>query len=293
MTPRWQDVRCASIPVEDLWVLADLRGEPAVRVTIAGERAWVCWDDGPKSEVTRKILLGRLLPLAGVEIFAPRDGRWYRPGEALPAFDVPIGEGTGESALDRLILPEPLVASRPEGEPPEPVRLRVVRDQTDRSRPATAVRCRLADLAHWAEHAPSSWIESLSAAWSEPPGGDQDGAEVLILAAADLASRAPLRPPIRDSLAGMEPRPPGRVHLPALEEGTRFWGSDVLIPLGHRPEPDLADRALRQAVGAGPDDLVVLDDDGVELIPRPAFRPLSRAGIRLARGISRRGAAGG
>src|SRR5262245_7031157 len=120
MTPRWQDVRCASIPVEDLPVLADLRREPGIRVTIAQDRAWVCWDDGTGSEATRRILVGRLLPLAGVEIFASRDGRWHRPGESLPAFHVPIGDGSTGHALDRLILPEPLVASRPEGDAAKP-----------------------------------------------------------------------------------------------------------------------------------------------------------------------------
>jgi hypothetical protein len=293
MAPRWQDVRCASIPVGDLAVLADLRREPAIRVTIIRDRAWVTWDDGPGSEVTRRILLGRLLPLAGAEIFASREGRWHRPGESLPAFHVPIGDGSAGSALDRLILPEPLVLSRPEGGPPRPAALRLVRDEGDRPRPATAVRCRLAHLARWAERAPSSWIESLSAAWSEVPGGDPGGAEVLVLGAADPAARPQPRLPVWDSTGrpGLPAR--GRVDLPALAEGLRFWGCDVLIPLGYRAEPDLADRALRQAVGAGPDELVLLDQDGPELIPRQAFRPLSRAGIRLAGAAHRPGTAPG
>jgi hypothetical protein len=293
MTPRWQDVRCASIPVADLSVLADLRREPGIRVTIARGRAWVCWDDGPASEVTTRILVGRLLPLAGVEIFVNRDGRWYRPGESLPAFHVPIGDDAAGSLLDRLILPQPLVVSRPEGDAITPVPLRLVRDESDRPRPATAVRCRLADLAGWAEQAPSSWIESLSAAWSGVPGEFQDGAEVLVLAAADPAPPTEPRPPLLDSMARTERRSLGRVRLPALEGGQRFWGCDVLIPLGFRTEPNLADRALRQAVGAKPDDLVILDDDGTELIPRQAFRPLSRAGIRLASSTQRLGPAPG
>jgi hypothetical protein len=283
MTPRWQDVRCASIPVEDLSVLADLRREPGIRVTIARDRAWVCWDDGTGSEATRRILVGRLLPLAGVEIFASRDGRWHRPGESLPAFDVPIGDGSTGYALDRLILPEPLVASRPEGDAAKPAHLRLVRDESHHPRPATAVRCCLADLARWAEQAPSSWIESLTAAWSEPPGGDPDGAEVVVLGAVDPSARTGPRPLGLDSMARTAPRRPGRVRLPALQESLRFWGRDVLIPLGYRAEPDLADRALRQAVGAAADDLVILDGEGAELIPCQAFGPLSRAGIRLAR----------
>ena len=57
-------------------------------------------------------------------------------------------------------------------------------------------------------------------------------------------------------------------------------------------------RRLRHAVGAGPEDLVVLDGEGFELIPRAEFLPLSRAAIRLALGgggarSAQPGAAGG
>jgi hypothetical protein len=280
MIARWQDVRCASIPIEDLAALADLRREAGIRVTIAPGRAWVCWDDGPEAEETRKILVGRLLPLAGVEIFARRDGRWYRPGERLPAFHVPIGDGSTGTSLDRVILPEPLTMLRPAGDAPQPVPLRLTRDATERPRPATALRCRLEDLAEWAEWAPSAWIESLSGARCATPGEEPGRAEVLLLATADPAGRT-------------DPHPPGSTHLPAIEDGLRFWGSDVLMPLGYRAEPELAPQAVRAAVGAGPEDLVVLDSGGPELIPRGAFRRLDRAGIRLARAAEEPGTAKG
>jgi hypothetical protein len=257
MTPRWQDVRCASIPVDDLSVLADLRREPGIRVTIADGRAWVCWDDEPgaEAEATRRILVTRLLPRPGVEIFARSGGRWHRPGEHLPAFAVPVADGSTVSALDRVIVPAPMAVVRPGGDTPVPVPLRIVRDADGRPRPAAALRCRLEGLAGWAERAPSSWIEALSGAWCPgPTRGEPGEAEVLLLGPA--------------------------AWLPAPADGLRYWGADVLIPIGYRAEPDLAGRALRAAVGAGPDDLVVLDADGPELVPRQAFRPMSRAGIR-------------
>ena len=99
MNPRWQDVCCASIPVQDLPVLADLRRLPGIRVSILGDRAWVCWEAG--SESTRQVMIERLLPLSGVEMFARRGGHWYRPGEHLPAFGVPIGDGSGGVLLER------------------------------------------------------------------------------------------------------------------------------------------------------------------------------------------------
>ena len=146
---------------------------------------------------------------------------------------------------------------RPAVDAPVPVPLRIVRDADGRPRPAAALRCRLEGLADWAEQAPSAWIESISAAWCPAPAAGGPGeAEVLLLGPA--------------------------ARLPAPAHGLRYWGVDVLIPIGYRAEPDLADRALRAAVGAGPDDLVVLDAEGPELVPRQAFRPMSRAGIRRA-----------
>jgi MoxR-vWA-beta-propeller ternary system domain bpX2 len=261
MTPRWQDVRCASIPVDDLSALADLRREPGIRVTIADGRAWVCWDDEPgpsaESEATRRILVTRLLPRPGVEIFARSGGRWHRPGEHLPTFGVPVGDGSTGSSLDRVIVPAPMSVVRPGSDAPVPVPLRIVRDADGRPRPAAALRCRLSGLAGWAERAPSSWIESISGAWCPgPTRGGPGEAEVLLLGSA--------------------------ARLPAPADGLRYWGADVLIPIGYRAEPDLAQRALRGAVGAGPDVLVVLDADGPELVPRQAFQPMSRAGIRRA-----------
>src|SRR5262249_29260421 len=97
-----------------------------------------------------------------------------------------------------------------------------------------------------------------------------DDAEVLIIDQTDLAART-------------EVRPPEGTRLPTIADGLRLWGHDVLIPVGFRAEPQLAERALRAAVGAGPDDMVILDGEGPELIPRQAFQPLSRAAIRLAR----------
>ncbi len=256
MIARWQDVRCASIPVEDLSVLADLRREAGIRVTIAQGRAWVCWEDGPDADATRRILVRRLLPLADVEVFARREGRWHRPGQHLPSFGVPVCDASGGVPLDRVILPEPLTMRGPGGEAARPVPLRLVRTEDQRARPATALRCRMADLAGWAQWAPSGWIESLSAACCATLGRGPGDAEVLLLGPAE--------------------------RLPTAADGQRFWGIDVLIPLGFRTEPPLAEPALRAAAGAGADDLVVLEDEGPELIPRRAFERLSRAAIRLA-----------
>jgi MoxR-vWA-beta-propeller ternary system domain bpX2 len=75
---------------------------------------------------------------------------------------------------------------------------------------------------------------------------------------------------------------PGKV--PLLLESVRYWGTDLLVPLGFRADPDLPEQAIRRVVGAGEGDLVVLDREGFELIARSTFKPLDRAGVRLARG---------
>ena len=72
--------------------------------------------------------------------------------------------------------------------------------------------------------------------------------------------------------------------LPLLAESVRYCGTDLLVPVGFRADPELPEGAIRQVAGAGPGDLVVLDEGGIELIARDAFQPLSRAGIRLAHG---------
>ena len=79
---------------------------------LAGDRAWVCWP--ADSEMAAEILVGRILPLEGVELFTERGGRWYRLGEHLPAFGVPFRDGADGVLLDRLLIPGKLSAQRPE-----------------------------------------------------------------------------------------------------------------------------------------------------------------------------------
>ena len=75
--------------------------------------------------------------------------------------------------------------------------------------------------------------------------------------------------------------------LTPIPGAVRYWGGDVLVPLGHRPEPDLAPETLRAAAGASAEELLVLDGGGAEVVPRAAFAPLTRAGVRLCSGAKR------
>ena len=202
----------------------------------------------------------RILPLDEAVLYTERDGRWYRLGEHLPAFDVPRGDESEWRLLEQAIFPEPIraVMSREAVQPPIPIR--VVRDPGCAPRPASGLRCSPLSLAAWAEHSTSARLAALKGAWLQP--------EALVLVTGSSES------------------------LPLVPDGVRFWGTELLVPLGFRAEPDLPASAIRRAAGARPDELAVLDEDGIELIPHAIFKPLSRAAIRmiLERDVTTKGA---
>jgi hypothetical protein len=71
--------------------------------------------------------------------------------------------------------------------------------------------------------------------------------------------------------------------LPALP-GERFWGRRVLLPLGCRADPELADEVLAEALGLQPGEVALLTGAGVEVVAAEQFAPLSRAAVRRAVG---------
>src|SRR5262249_2321539 len=85
MSSPWHEVGCVRIAIEDLRVLADLRGRAEIRVSVVGGWAWVFWE--PRTAPMPEVLVGRLLPLPGVEMFTRRGENWYRLGARLPAFE--------------------------------------------------------------------------------------------------------------------------------------------------------------------------------------------------------------
>ena len=83
MLPRFADVSCACLPAEYLAALAELRASPGILTLQHGDKIWVRWEGSDDA------VLQRLLPIPGVVLFDWREGRWYRFGSALPAFEVP------------------------------------------------------------------------------------------------------------------------------------------------------------------------------------------------------------
>jgi hypothetical protein len=239
--------------VSDLAVLAEMRGRGQIRVLIDGARAWICWELG--SELLQEMLVRRILPVPGAVLYHEREGCWFRLGEHLPRFDVARGDGSDWPLLERTIFPEPVEAMQGQGRLHEPMRISLARDAAMRARPASALRCTVEALAAWGERATSAELGAVRGAWLKPaaPGG----ADGLVLVTGPTSS------------------------LPPLDRGERFWGTELLIPLGCRAEPDLPASAIRRAAGATTDDLALLEEGGLELIPRAIMKPLSRAAIRL------------
>jgi hypothetical protein len=230
------EVCCACLPAGGLPWLAGLRAHPELRVLLRGERAWAFWPAGDLA-VTRCLLAAR-----GAELFARRDGLWFRPGAHLPAFGVP--DPAGARPLAGLLVPEPVRPEMLDSSPGQPVPLTLARDP--RPRPASALLCPAATLAAWADTATTHQLTGLEAAWA--------GGTVLLLGQ----------------------------HLPPLPGVERFWGQSVLAPLGWRPEPELPEAALREALGLQEEELALLREDGFEVVPRAALAPLTRAAARLA-----------
>lgn len=195
-------------------------------------------------------VLRRVLPVSGVELYVSREGRWHRFGCHLPRFGI-VPEGVAEP-LDHVLYPAPVQSVAPPSRELRPVALWLAPDH--RPRQASAGAYALDELTAWADTVPSARLKTLLAACQ--------GRRVLLL---------------------------GR-RLPSLLGGERFWGESVLVPLGYRPEPALPESALRAALGAADDELLLLKAAGgsakpqaaAEIIPRAVFEPLTRAGLRLA-----------
>jgi hypothetical protein len=183
-----------------------------------------------------------LMPAHGVEFFAERDGEWFQFGRRLPTSERPP-EGAGESVAV-VLVPAAVEPLPPAARLGSPVVLRLAHGGD--VRPATALCCSLDALATWASRATTAEFDGLRAARTDD----------------------------RAVLLGAK--------LPAIPGATRFWGTDLLVPVGFRPDPDLPPAALRDAIGVTGDELVLLSDDGADVIPRSAFEPLTRAGVRLA-----------
>lgn len=193
-------------------------------------------------EGDRPDVIAAVVTVPGAELFEPRDGKWFVPGSHLPAFDVPPRGQT--VPLDRAIVPAQFAPTEAGKRELRRVPLRLVRCETPR--PTSAIHCSTVALQAWADTAPASEIAALK--------GARCGNRAWIIGQS----------------------------LPAVASAERFWGEQVLIPLGWRAEPDWPEAALREATAVGPNEILILTADGAGAISDDAFQPLTRAAIRRA-----------
>ena len=210
-----------------------------------GEDAWISWEPGDDRA------LRAVLPVAGVELYGRRGESWHRAGRRLPGPERP--PEAEPVPLARAIFPAPFSVEPPRDGPRTALPLTLGRD--GRHRQTTAMHCAVSRLGRWADAAPSAAIAALK--------GAIRGGHALLLGQG----------------------------LPSLDGSTRYWGGQLLVPIGFEVRPSLPEAILIEALGRpGREVLRVIPEtvgDGesrfaVEAIPLEVFRPLSRAGVRLA-----------
>lgn len=189
-------------------------------------------------------ILSALLPVHGAEFFERVGTRWHRCGSSLPAFRTPED---GYVSLASALTPARVHAVQNDAEPLAKLVFALQRSATPRS--PRALLCKPGALANWAEMAMLAQFKGLEAVRS--------GDLVLVMATGDAG-------------------------LPPLAHAERYWGERLLCPLGYRPDPDLPESALLPALGIRDDECGLVRHAAVEVIPRGAARPLSRASARLA-----------
>jgi hypothetical protein len=188
------------------------------------------------------VVMRTVLPIHGVVLFGVRDGQWHQFGQTLPAFDFPTE--LEYQPLAHVLFPAPVQPIPPGGEIVQAVELTLARD--DRPRQTTALLCPATALAAWSDSVPTVRLSALQ-------GVVLDGS-ILVLGA----------------------------NLPLLSDGRRFWGRDILVPLGFAPEPALSERTVKEVLGVEEDELLLWQPQHAEVVARDRFEPLSRAAIRLA-----------
>jgi hypothetical protein len=184
-----------------------------------------------------------LLPLSGCRLYGRHNGRWHAWGEALPAFDVP--EALRFRPVYEVVFPAAMHPISAGGRLSEPVALALVPDSV--FRPTHALECPLDSFLAWADSVPSCALARYQGAIQEQ--------RLLVLGN----------------------------NLPWLEDGERFWGRSVLVPIGFRPQPFLVEADLRRAAGIDSSDLLILRSERSELVATDQFSYLTHAALRLAR----------
>ncbi len=166
----------------------------------------------------------------------------YRLGQLLPTVESPP-LGNDRSLASLLIPEKPLALPVTDG-PQSRAQWRIVRGGS--VRPTTALVCHLHSLTPIAESATTAELAAIR--------GLFDANRAILFGA----------------------------NLPAVAGSTRFYGNDLLLPLGYCPEFDLPAKLLLESLGVTPGDKLMATEEFLEVIPADRAEPLTRAGLRLA-----------
>jgi hypothetical protein len=145
--------------------------------------------------------------------------------------------------LAHVVFPDRVNPTPPGAATWQPIRLTLRRD--DKPRETTALRCGLGAFIDWSDTVSSTRLSALRGACLH---------QVLLVVGENLP----------------------------LLRGTRFWGKDVLVPIGYAPEPSLPESAIRAAACVPDEAIMIWSSDGTETIGRDLLTPLTRANLRLA-----------
>jgi hypothetical protein len=183
-----------------------------------------------------------LFSICGATLLHHQDGLWFPVSSRLPMDGVPSADNG--VPLMAVLVPAAIHEEQAGSVDVAPLPLSLGRDTRIQS--ATAIRADAKMLARWADSATSHQLSALQGAWC--------GAEILLR---------------------------GRM-LPSVPNAERYWGQNVLVPLGFRTEPELPEAALCEVLDLAPGETALLSSTGLEVLPAAAFGPVTRASLRRA-----------
>ncbi|MCF6227877.1 MAG: hypothetical protein L3J82_04300 [Planctomycetes bacterium] len=159
---------------------------------------------------------------------------------------LPVSAPATQPALALSELLQPTLDSATLAQVDSPNRVEITLVVSAEPQKVTATLCRLPALKSFAETAPLAHLKQLQVAQAQ-------GIVLLI------GQRVPL-----------------------LEGAERFWGEQVLCPVGFKPTFNLPDEILLNAAGVSSSELLIVRHKRTEIIPRSAFATLTRASARLS-----------
>lgn len=183
-----------------------------------------------------------VMPIHEAVLFRFHGGHWHRFGERVPAFDFPAD--LEDQPLAHVLFPAPVQALPAPA--PDVTSLRMVLERDERPRTTTALLGPITTIQAWSDTVPTSRLAALQ--------GLRGNGNVLMIGD----------------------------NLPLLDGAERFWGRDVLVPIGHAPAPALPESALKEIAGLQGDRILLWRLEQIDVIESALLAPLTREALWFA-----------